>query len=207
MGELDTLIQQRLDADTDFQTEIEGLSDEEKTEKIAARRSEILEEEYKSLTEKHSKSDELAKNYKTRAEKAEQELRKPKPADDGGHEPSKKTGDDLSTTDVFALMKADVHEDDVDWLKKQAKASEKPIAQIIKDEEVQAVLKLRKEKRETANAQNTKPARPGSRKADGDALKRELEKEGKVPEAGTDEAEELFWARRGGRKSKIGGVT
>jgi hypothetical protein len=55
MGKLDTLIQQKLEADTDFQNSLTDLSDEEKTEKMNAKRSEILENEFESLNEKASK--------------------------------------------------------------------------------------------------------------------------------------------------------
>lgn len=106
----------------------------------------------------------------------------------------------LSTKDVFALSKANIHEDDLDWLVRQAKASETTVTEVLKDDEVKAILKLRTEKRNTADAANTKPARPGSRKPDGATLAKELSSEGKVPEPGSDEAEELFWARRGGKR-------
>lgn len=200
MGELETLVQQKLDADTDFQNSLADLSDEEKTEKLNAKRSEILENEFGSLREKSSKNEELANNYKIRAEKAEKGK---KPANDGG-EPSEKKDDKdaLSTKDVLTLTKANVHEDDVEWLLSQRKAVGKDLSALLKDDEINAVLKLRNEKRKTADAANTKPARPGNRKPDGETLKKELLSDGKVPEPGSDEAEELFWARRGGKPSK-----
>jgi hypothetical protein len=164
-----------------------------------AKRSEILENEFESLNEKASKQEELANNYKVRAEKAE----KKKPDGDGGKPSEKKDGEDvLSTKDVLTLSKSNVHEDDIEWLLSQKKATGKDLPNLLKDDEINAVLKLRNEKRKTADAANTKPARPGNRKPDGEALKKELLSEGKVPEPGSDEAEELFWARRGGKPSK-----
>lgn len=111
---------------------------------------------------------------------------------------SKKDEDLLSYRDHYALSDAKVHVDDVDYVVKESRIRGKSIAVTLKDEEVQAVLKLRGEKRNSADAANTKPARGGAKKPDGEQLNRELS-QGKVPEPGSEEAEELFWARRGGR--------
>ena len=108
--------------------------------------------------------------------------------------------DALSTKDLFALTKSNTHEDDVDWIVKQAKLAEKTIPEFLKDEEAQAVLKLRTEKRATANASNIKPARQGNQKTEGASLIKELKSGGKLPEPGSEEAEALFWARRGKKK-------
>ena len=198
MVKLDALIQAKIDEDKDFQASLADLSDDEKSEKLNEKRSEILENEYsswKDTSTKHSKSEELAKNYKTRAEKAETELKKFKPPDDD--KSSKKDDDALSYRDHYALTDAKVHVDDVDWVVKQAKLAGKSVAVTLKDEEVQTILKIREEKRKTADAANTKPARPGAKKS-GAQLARQLS-EGKAPDPGSDEAEALFWERRGGK--------
>lgn len=202
MGNLESLIQGKIDADADFQSSLTDLSDDEKSVKISEKRNELLESEFDGVSKEKAKHEELAKNYKIRAEKAEQAAKKNKPADGG--EPPKNNEDALTTKDNLAIMRSSVpvHDDDIDWLMKQAKVSEMTVANVLKDEEVQAVLKLRNEKRTTANATNTKPARPGVRKPDGSTLIKELKEGGKVPEQGSEEAEELFWARRGGKKRK-----
>ena len=201
MGNLESLIQGKIDADADFQSSLTDLSDDEKSVKISEKRNELLENEFDGIGKEKTKQEELAKNYKIRAEKAEQAAKKNKPADGGG-EPSKNNDNDLSSKDNLAIMRSSVpvHDDDIDWLVKQAKASETTVANVLKDEEVQAVLKIRNEKRTTANATNTKPARPSVRKPDGSTLIKEIKEGGKVPEPGSEEAEELFWARRGGKK-------
>lgn len=196
MGKLDTLVQQKIDADTDFQSSLADLSDKDREAKIAEKRSELLDSEYERLESESTKHKELADNYKIRAEKAERS-KKDQPA--GEEKPPKKDDSEYSLKDIRALNS--VHEDDVDWVAKQAKASEKTIAEVLKDEEVQAVLKLRNEKRKSADVANVKPARPGGRRPDGSSLLKELVSEGKVPND-KEEAEELFWARRGGKPKR-----
>lgn len=196
MGQLDTLIQQKIDGDKDFQTSLVGLSDDDKNAKLQEKRTELIENEFlflRGAEEKLSKSDELVKNYKTRAEKAEKDLKKY----EGGHQDKK--SDDIPSTDLIALITAKVHPDDVDWVVKQAKLQEKSASEILKDEEITAVLNLRTEKRKTAEATNTGTSGGGSKRPTGDELIKGLS-EGQIPKPGTLEAEELFWARRGQKK-------
>lgn len=113
-------------------------------------------------------------------------------------EPSQK--DDLTPKDLYALMNAKVHEDDVEEVSRYARSHSMDVGAALKDGKLQAILKYNEELRRTAAAQNTKPARPGSKQVSGDILVKELS-EGKVPEKGSKEAEELFWAKRGGRRT------
>lgn len=109
--------------------------------------------------------------------------------------------DNLSSKDVLVLAKnPEINEDDIDYLVSQRKATGMDIASLLKDEDVRVVLEARSKRRKTADAQNTRPARAGSHKPDGATILRELLRDGKVPEPGSDEALELFRARQGGGK-------
>ena len=192
MDSLESSIQAKLDADTEFQTSISTLSDEEKTAKISEKKQELLSQEITSLREKAEraeKAEELAKNYKSRAEKAEADKK------DG-----KKAGEpntpNLSLKDSYALLNSRVHEDDVEEVVKAAKLLDKPVHEALKEPLVQSLLKTRQEYRDSAKAANTKPARPGTKKVSDEELLRDASK-GIVPEKGTPEALQLWKARRG----------
>lgn len=105
---------------------------------------------------------------------------------------------DLSSKDLYAMVKADVHEEDFDEVIRAAKTLGKPIADALKDDVVKALLDTRKQHRETAKATNTKAARPSVKSVTDDELTQNLSK-ATVPEPGSKEAEQLFWARRGGK--------
>lgn len=199
MEDLDAVVQGEIDNDQDFQASIADLPDEDKSTKIAEKKWEVVKGKFGTLSQQAKDFETKFNDQRTRAEKAEATLKK-KSA--GGEEPPKKDDDALSTKDVLVLSKSNVHEDDIEYLINQRKATGKSISDLLKDDDVQVVLNARTEKRKTADAANVKPARPGTRKPDGSTLVKELESEGKVPEPGSDEAEELFWARRGGKPSK-----
>ena len=76
----------------------------------------------------------------------------------------------LSQKDLFALMKADVHEDDLDRVERYAKSEGKSVAEVIKDDELNAILKVRSEKRDSAKATNVKGAPRGTNKVSDDAV-------------------------------------
>ena len=183
---LDVLVQEKLDADTDFLATLEGKSEEEKASAITAKRTEIMNTEW-------SKAQEYARNQKIRAEKAEKEPIKvtttAKKADDSNN---------LSSVDTIAIIKANVHEDDIEEVIKASKLLGKSISETLKDSTFKTILNTREEERKTAEATNTNTAKPGTKQVSGDELKQNLSK-GQVPEKGSKEAEDLFWARRGGR--------
>lgn len=197
MEDLDALVQGKIDADTEFQSSISTLTDEEKNQKISEKRSEITKVVWKETTEKLTKQQEIAENQRKRAEIAERNRKSGKSGDEPNDSPKESN---LSTQELYALMNAKVHLDDVEWLAKQSKLEGKPISDLLGNDEVQAVLKLRTEKRSTANATNTGKTRIGTTRPDGKTLLNELVKDGKVPAPGSQEAEDLFWARRGGKK-------
>ena len=191
-GALDALIQQKLEADTDFQATLESMSDEEKSTALNAKRAELTNIAFEEIRTKADKEAELARNYKIRAEKAER--------GEKGDGKATGSGDDLSPKDLYALMQANVPQEDVDEVIKAAKVLGKPITEALKDSVVQTILKTNEEYRKTANATNTKVARPGTKAVTPAELQDKASK-GDFPEKGSREAEELFWARRGGKRS------
>lgn len=104
----------------------------------------------------------------------------------------------FSLKDTVTLGK--LHEDDVDKVVEAAKLLKLPISEAAKHDVVKAMLADSAEKRKTAEATNVDGSRPTKIKADGNALLEGLKK-GEIPEAGTKEAEDLYWAKRGGRRS------
>lgn len=124
--------------------------------------------------------------------------RKPKP-EQTPQAPAPEAEPALSPKDMYALSQAQVHIDDFDYVTQQAKLVG-GIPKALQDPDVQAVLEKRAERRKTANATNTRTQRPSQKQAtDSDLL--EGLKKGEVPEKGSPEAERLFWAKRGGKKS------
>lgn len=106
---------------------------------------------------------------------------------------------ELSTTDIYALMKANVAEEDIGEVRRTAKALGITVAEAIKDPITKGILERRVELRDTANATNTRSARPGTKKVTDEQVLEDL-KAGTIPEKGSKEAEQLFWAKRGGKK-------
>ena len=182
---LDVLVQEKLDADTEFHNSLEGKSEEEKASAITAKRTEIMNTEW-------SKAQEYARNQKIRAEKAEKEPIKVTTT------AKKDDNSNLSSVDTIAIIKANVHEDDIEEVIKASKLLGKSISETLKDSTFKTILNTREEERKTAEATNTNTAKPGTKQVSGDELKQNLSK-GQVPEKGSKEAEDLFWARRGGR--------
>lgn len=194
-GALDASIQEEVDADSDFQSTLTDLSDEDKESAVKTRKGELLDEKIKTLSFGSKKDKELADNYKIRAEKAEKELKDKKiPGKEGTSETK-----DMSAMDIIAVTKANVHEDDIQEVVDYAKFKNVSIAEALKSDVIKTTLADRIEKRKTADITNTRTARPSTHKVSGEELVKGLS-EGKIPERGTPEAEALFWAKRGGRK-------
>lgn len=201
-GSLDALIQEKIDSDTEFTSSLEQMSDEDKETALATKKTEIIEQEITSLrekAEKATKSEEVANNYKTRAEKAEKELKEHKASIDAGTPSGVDKKTELSQKDVITLAKADIHEDDIEEVIDYAKHKGISVAEALKTDVMKITLSQKDEFRKSAEAANVKKARPGSKTPTGDELLRNLSK-GEVPEAGSKEAEDLFWARRGGKR-------
>ena len=186
------VIQEKLDGDNDFQESLANLKDDEKVNIIESKRKELLEAEFKALSEKAekaTKAEELANNYKKRAEGVEAELKKYKPVtEDKG----------LSTKDFYALTNAKVPEEDVDDVVEYAKFKNIPVSEALKSPVVKATLAEKAEARKTAQATQTRSTRSQNAQPDGAAILQDMQKgEDSMPEPGSKEAEAAFWARRG----------
>ncbi len=165
--------------------------------------AETLEGEEGVENEELTKAQELAKNQKIRAEKAERELKelRAKHEKEEVKVETKTNGDDISQKDLLAIVRADVHDDDVERVIKFAKLENITISEALKHEDLKAILSSRSEARRSAEAMNVKPARSGAPKVSPEAIIAQVSKGGEhIPKAGTAEAEALFWARRGGKR-------
>lgn len=195
MEDLDAVVQGKLDADTEFQASIADLPEDEKTVAVSAKRSELSKAEYAAARKEAAENHKKFEDQRTRAEKAEQEAKKKKP-EGGDHAPK---DPELSPKDLYALQKGDVHIDDFDEVVKAAKLLGKSVQEAMKDTTVQAILEKRVEHRKTAEANNHQPARPGQKKISDSDLLAKVSK-GEVPEPGSEDAERLFFLRRGGKR-------
>ena len=91
----------------------------------------------------------------------------------------------LSSSDLLAVMKANVHEDDMDRVEKFAKMEGVSIKDALKHPELKAILSLREEQRATSNAANVTNVRRGSAKLSDDAIIANAQA-GKLPENDED---------------------
>lgn len=164
-GDLDALIEEKISTDTDFQNSLVDLSQEEQDELIAAKKAEVLKQEFSSLSEKAKKAEEIAKNQEIRAKKAEAEAKKPK-----GEQAPKS---DYSLKDIRALQ--DVHDEDVDTVVDWAKFKGISIAEAKQSPHIQSLLKIRIEERKTAEVTATSTTRRGNNSSE--ALLNKLKKQ------------------------------
>lgn len=201
-GTLDTLVQESISGDTDFQSSLDDMTDDEKSEALSIKTNEVRETEFKKLGDENTKNATNATNQKTRAEKAEGKDPKSTGEGDKSSAPDQtKTVEDkgLSADDVLALVGAGIHKDDVGILRKIAKAFGLSITEALEDATVKIILDAEVAQRKTANATDTGDSPAGSAKRSDSDLLDDLSK-GKVPEPGSPEAEQLFWAKRGRTK-------
>lgn len=162
--------------------------------------SEGDDDEEEMTPENFKKYKELAHNYKIRAEKAEGKGK------DGKEEPKKAIPnksnakpEDISTKDMYALIKADVPEEDFERVGNYAKLNKISIADALKDEDLQLILKRQSEKRRTARAANMGERRSGNQRVSDQKLLEEASK-GNVPD-NEDDIERLAKARFAARKA------
>lgn len=165
----------------DVQVEQETVEQEETTDENTDTQSEetvvLTKEKFKAMQEKAIKFDEAQK--------------KPKP---------KATPSVTSAIDDETMARIyGIHEDDFQEVKDMAAFKKISFAEALKLGATKAILAEKAEFRKTAEISNTGNARRGATKVSDDTLLKNLG-EGKVPEAGTPEAEALFWAKRGGKR-------
>ncbi len=180
MAELEASIQQKLDSDTDFQSSIAELSDEDKTAKIDERKQQEFDKEISALSEnaeKAAKNEELAHNYKTRAEKAEAEAKaqKEKPTPKNEQKYSLEEIDDIAA--LTSVPKEDRHE-----VLEHAKFKGITPAEALKSTYIKTFLKEQEELRKSANAANTGGGKRGTSKPSGEKILEDFQS-GKIPES------------------------
>jgi hypothetical protein len=104
------------------------------------------EEDVDTLRTRLAKAEELANNYKVRAEKAEKG--KPK-------QTAVKQDSSLSTKDILALSKAQIDDEDLDEVLDYAAYKKLPIHEALKSTVLKATLTEKAELRKSAQAVNT----------------------------------------------------
>ena len=162
-------------------TEEEVETNEESTE-TEENGNEGAEESIEELKARLAKAEEIAKNQRIRAEKAESK------AKDGAVAPKPTKAaekQDLSTKDLYALMEAKVPQDDVDEVAEYARFAKLSIGDALKSNVVQTILKDKAEMRATADATNTGGARRVSAKVSGETLLSKAAK-GELPDSDED---------------------
>lgn len=124
--------------------------------------------------------------------------KKPQPKPDKNPEQGPQAEQGLSDKEMYALIDAKVHVEDFDEVKKAAKIIGKNVIEALRDPTVQAILEKRTEHRKSAQAANTRNVRPSTKTPTDAEIVAEASK-GNIPAKGSQEAEQLFWARRGGK--------
>jgi len=182
-------IKTMVDLDTLTEEEKELLEKGEKTEDdfLADYRAE-QEKSKKDFDEKLKKAEELANNYKIRAEKAEAKSKESK------SESTPKNDNELSQTDLIALIKADVAEEDISEVLSFAKLKNISASEALKSTIVKTILAEKSEERKTANATNTSNSRKGASRKDSTTILDEARRSGTIPES-DEELNKLIQAR------------
>ncbi len=165
-----------VDRDALTPEELDALDAGEKTEQDLISEWEKADaEERENISLEAQKAKELAENYKIRAEKAESKAK-----NDSQDKDTPKT--DLSQTDLIALIKADIAEDDMEIVKDYATLKKISVAEAIKSSVIRTELAERKEERATAQATTTGNNRAGTSAASGNDLLNKA-KSGELPES------------------------
>ena len=156
--ELNTLVQQKIEADSEFQSQLADLSEEEKT----ARQAERMKAEMDNEIQRIGKDAENYKAQKIRAEKAEKELKSEK---------AQVKPDSLSPKDYLALTSASVNPEDFDEISDFATFRKISIGEALKNKTLQLILSERAEERATELATAARARRPAQdNEARGEAL-------------------------------------
>lgn len=140
-------------------------------------------EEVEESNEELTKAQEIAKNQRIRAEKAEAELKKLKKPEPAKEEKETPKNDGMSLKDIRALQ--DVADEDVDEVLDFAKYKGISVAEAKASPVMQTLLKTKTEERATANASSTGNSKKGSKRNSGKELLNDF-KQGKVPESDED---------------------
>lgn len=171
-----------IEANSGSNTESEDQNSDEDTENS--------EESVSELKSRLAKLEENYRNQKIRAEKAEQDLKKSKPAERGATSKSP----ELSAKDIIAITNAGVTDEDLDVVMEYARFKNIAISEAIKSPIVRTTLNQNAEYRKSAQASNTGSTRTGSAKVSGEMLL-ENARRGILPES-DEEIRKLIKARQ-----------
>ena len=147
------------------------------------------DESIDDLKAKLVKQEELAKNYKIRAEKAERAGKKPKEAP---VEPSKP---DMSSEDIYLLASAKVHPDDISEVQDYAKLKKITIKESLASAVINTLLREREDERKTAQATNPGGSRRPSKKVPDETMLNKASK-GELPDDPVELAEARFRSKK-----------
>lgn len=156
--------------------------------------SQDYEAKFKAEREARLKAEEVARNQKIRAEKAEK-LAKPTSKEEVKQDSNPSS---ISTRDLLALSKANLHEDDIPEVEEYAKFKKISLADALKSSVVKTLIGEKEEMRKTANAANTSNARRGQSKPTGSDLIAKAQKGDSV-----DDFDALAQARMEARKNAL----
>lgn len=134
------------------------------------------EDEFKQVLARAKKAEEAEKLLRQKTQPAQQ--------DNAG---------DMSKRDLYALMNAKVHEEDVDEVSKWAKFKNITVTEALKDSVMKTLLRDKEEKRKMAQVANTSGGRPTTSKLSDEALLDKAQK-GNIAES---DIQRLWKVRRG----------
>lgn len=137
----------------EFDEEVILNTQEETTDSENVETDESSEGDIEDMKARLAKAEELANNYKIRAEKAEKRTVKPETP-----KVAPKKSSELSAVDIIAISKANIEADDVEEVLEYARFKGISISEALKAPVVRATLEMRK----TAQATSTGPSRRGS---------------------------------------------
>lgn len=106
-----------------------------------------------------------------------------------------KTEDGLSQNDLYALIKNDVHEDDIDEVVEYSKLKKISVKEALQSGVVKAILKEKEETRQTAQVANTGTSRKSNTSKDVDTLVTKARK-GELPQS-PEEMKKVFERMKG----------
>ncbi len=146
------------------------------SEEVSDLDTETQDESSNDLQTELEKAKQLAENYKIRAEKAERVAKQVKQPE---VKPEAKS-EDLSQTDFYALVKANVAEEDISEIKDYANLKKISITEALKTSFIKSYLGDKEEQRKVAQATNVSNVRRGSSQVSEEVLE-ENARQGKLP--------------------------
>lgn len=152
------------------------------------------EESSAELAARLAKAEELANNYKVRAEKAERLAKASKEVPQVQQQAPNKAGE-ISTKDLYALMEARVPQEDISEVQEYAQLKGISISEALKATVVKSILNEKAEQRTVASATNVGATKRGSGKVSDETLISKAAK-GELPD-NDDDMIRLIKARKG----------